>query len=165
LARDHAYLAALRRVDSEVAERERLLARLGQRFAGAARGAKLQALLELEAESRSLLAMLVDRTGVIAMDPAVPGRSRLRRLAGCRWIEFVEGLLREIGPRIAQLEQIERRAPVDDVGVVARVVAHHVAIQSFLRLELMGRGRESIDPLRALAARRSPAVPLVAAAG
>ncbi len=146
-------------------DRERLFADLAVRAWSEDRSAKLYLLQRLEIESLTLLASILegsDHTHLFTRPPSPSVRTRARALADRRWIEAIEALSQDMPRRVAQIEQLERLAPIADVGRLARVTAHHVALQMFMHLELLGRGRESILPALALI----PAdLPLAAAAG
>ncbi len=146
--------------------REALFSDLAKRPWSGDRCAKLRVLRRLESETIALLGSILDSADVadiVSRSATASVRSQARALAGRRWIEIIEKLCVELAMRVAQIEHLERLAPAGEIQQLARVTAHHIALQMFMRLELAGRGRESIQP--ALALIPADPLPLAAAAG
>jgi hypothetical protein len=163
---DLGYLGRVGASAQSASARERLFADLANRPWSGDRVAKLHALQRLERESIALLESILDAANGTGIPPRLPAsgvRTRARVIAGRRWIEIVETFTLRLPKQVGQIEQLERLAPVCDSQPLARVTAHHIALQMFMRLELAGRGRESIQP--ALALIPADPLPLAAAAG
>ena len=145
-------------------DRQALFADLASCGWSEARCEKLRVLERLENQTVTLLAGILERANhITSRVPAARVRRRARALADGRWIEMIEALANEHVQRVAQLEHLERVAPGIETRHLARGTAHLIALQMFLRLELAGRGRESIRP--ALALIPADPLPLAAAAG
>ena len=119
------------------------LARLSER---SDRRRKWRILQRLEVETKFRLRPVVERLGSNSdEDPArvERGRRHGEALAGQRWMDLMELFLREVEGHVARFEELERLGTPLDASVLARVTAHEVALQSFARLELAGRGATS----------------------
>jgi hypothetical protein len=130
------------------------------------RSSKFRVLGRLENETVALLGSILETANVaepFSRAAASSLRGRARLLAGRRWIEVIEIFAGELAERVAQIEQLARLAPACEAPALARVTAHHIALQMFVRLELAGRGRESILPAMALIPYEP--LPIAAAAG
>lgn len=163
---DHGYREQVGVAYQSASNREVLFADLVRCGWSKDRSAKLRVLQRLEIETITLLGSILDPAelaDITSRSPASTVRRRACSLADWRWIEVIEVLDGELAPRGAQLEQLERLAPVGETRRLARVTAHHIALQMFMRLELAGRGRESIQP--ALALIPVDPLPLATAAG
>lgn len=165
--RDLGYLEQVGAAYGFATDREALFAALARRRWSEDRSAKFRVLQRLENETVALLGSILDAADAADIRPRSPAassvRSRARALAARRWIDVMEALGGDLATRISQIERIERLAPSGEIEPLARVTAHHTALQMFMRLELAGRGRESIQP--ALALIPTDPLPLAAAAG
>jgi len=159
--RESGYLEQVRAACRSASDREILFDRLAGGGWSEDRREKLRVLQRLELETLTLLATSANRNEW-GSDRSAQLRSRARALAGMRWIDAIESLAREIPRCVDRVELLERSSPVDAAARMARVTAHHVALQMFLQLELRGRARVSIHPALALI---PPDLPLAAAAG
>lgn len=144
---------------------ESLFATLASQAPRAARAEKWRVLERLVRDTlERIRPILVRLGGAVAADPArrALGVQHGSDLAGRRWLDFMDLLLVEVTRSIERFEQLERLAEPADARVLARVTAHEVALQSFARLELAGRGRESLRPALALLAAPPPQTPRAA---
>lgn len=160
---DLGHLERVRAAYRFASDREALFADLAGGPWSADRSAKLRVLGRLENETIALLGSVLEAANKVEALPessAASARRRARALADRRWVEVIETLAGELAKRVPPIERLERLAPAREVPLLACVTAHHIALQMFMRLELAGRGRESILPALALI----PAEPLPLAA-
>ena len=114
---------------------------------------KWHVLRQLQLENRFRIRRILECQGLeTTEDPArrACGRRHGRTLARRRWMDLMDSLLAELSGSIRGLEELERLAPRADARSLGRATASEVALRSFARLELSGRGGESLGPALAL---------------
>jgi hypothetical protein len=163
MSAEKSYTERIRAVYQDRVYRLALFETLAELTRSPERREKWRVLLELQLETKLRIRPILERQGLeTAEDPARRSRGRRhgRVLAHRRWMEFMDSLLAEVSRTIGGLEEIERLAPRLDAPTLGRATATEVALQSFARLELAGRGAESVGPALALLedARRAPAL-------
>jgi hypothetical protein len=147
------YLEGIREAHRGEVYGEFLFAALAERTRSAERREKWHTLARLEFETRGRLAPILSRLDAAAQPPSDLHSKAVRDaefLAALRWHDLMDLLHAEVTPFISRFEALERLGPPEDRPILARVTAHEVALQSFARLELAGRGGESIQPTLAL---------------
>lgn len=132
---------------------EALFGALAELCARADRRRKWRVLERLELETRQRLRPIAQRLGVPVHPDAAQverGRRHAAILARQRWMNVMDVFLAEVDGHVARFEELERMGPPEDAAILARVTAHEVALQSFARLEQLGRAADSVGPARAL---------------
>lgn len=143
--------------------RDGLFATLAELTRSPERCEKWRVLRQLQLQTKLRLRPVLERHAVAtAEDPArrARGQRHGHALVRLRWMDFMDSLLAEASNAISGFEAVERSAPRADAPTLGRATATEVAVQSFARLELAGRGAESVAPALALLDRGPVAAPL-----
>lgn len=114
---------------------------------------KWRVLGQLELETKLRLRPLVERLGgdtAEAEDNASRGRDDAESMAAKDWPDLMSAFDSMLPKYVRFFEKLEAMAPEGDRELLAAVTAHELAIQDFTKLELEGRGRESVEPVIAL---------------
>jgi hypothetical protein len=122
---------------------------------------RLRALAQVEAQTATRLRSLVDSSGIADCDEGVARADGVRLAEGIAaqpWLTFL-GDLRGALPQF--LEKFERLVAIGEPGdpILADLVAHERAIDTFAELEGDGRSAEALAVLRAHLDAPEPARP------
>jgi hypothetical protein len=125
------------------------------------RRTRLRALAQVEAQTAARLRALVESSAVAGCDDHAAGADGVRMAEGLRaqpWLTFL-GDLRLALPQF--LEKFERLAAIGEPGdpILADLVAHERAIDTFAALEGEGRSADALAVLRAHLDAPEPARP------
>ena len=138
-----------------------LFAAMADHESDADRRARLRALAQVEAQTSSRLRALLESSGIAEADEHSARADGVRLAEGLRaqpWLVFL-GDLRNALPQF--LEKFERLAAIGEPGdpILADLVAHERAIDTFAALEGVGRSADALAVLRAHLDAPEPARP------
>ncbi len=114
---------------------------------------KLRVLEQLERETKEFLRPELEAAGgAVTEDPKriADGKKLGTRLARMAWPELMRTFESSLVRFIAHFEKSESLAPRGKEDVLRHVTAHERALLEFTKLEIAGRGAESLAPVVAL---------------
>jgi len=132
---------------------EALFRELAARTGDPEQNYKWRVLGQLELETKLRLRPLVETLGgdtAEAEDNESRGRADAETMAAKDWTDLMSSFDAMLPKYVRFFEKLEAMAPPRDRELLAAVTAHELAIQDFAKLELDGRGRESVEPVIAL---------------
>lgn len=147
------YLAEIREAYQGEVYGEALFRRAAELSPDPVRSRKWSVLARLEHETGARLRSLLEGLGETVRYDArrvESGGRHAVNLVALPWAAAMGAFLPAIGPVIERYEALERAAPPEEATVLGHLAAHERALEWFARLELDGRGRESLRPVLAL---------------